>query len=66
MSVSQVSAMCWNSLRTEKKDGLQSARRWTGPEIREELTREMAQTEAGWSVRTLCGSWGTVPGRGIN
>lgn len=49
--------MCRNSLRTEK-DRLQSARRWTGPEIREELTREMAPTEAGWSVRTLCGSWG--------
>lgn len=38
ISVKEVSATSLNILRTEKRDGFKSAWRWTGAEIRENLT----------------------------
>lgn len=51
ISVSKVSSPNLHILRAEGRDGLMSAWRWKGPEIREGLTVGTAQAEVGCPSR---------------
>lgn len=64
ISVSEVSSPNLNILRAEGTDGLTSAWRWKGPEIRESLTVGTAQAEVRCPSRNVLGKY-TLPGRGI-